>query len=187
MQCKPCTKEHLDRAYRRLDERELNLCLFFNRACRRRRIAQFFAIISRLGDGIFWYALIGLLPLLYGYGGLVAAATMVMSGTVGVTIYKLLKAATARPRPFASSPHIRGETQPLDEFSFPSGHTLHSTCFTIIAVYHFPELAWVLMPFAALVAISRVVLGLHYPSDVLVGLLIGTLLGLVSVSGVASL
>jgi undecaprenyl-diphosphatase len=47
-------------------------------------------------------------------------------------------------------------------------------CFTLIAVCGFPYLAPVLVPFALLVALSRVVLGLHYPSDVLVGALIGT-------------
>jgi undecaprenyl-diphosphatase len=167
---------------RRLDKREQNLCVFFNRACRRRRIAQFFTIISRLGDGIFWYALIGLLPLIYGHSALIPVMTMVVAGAVGIIIYTLLKSATARPRPFTSNPQIRREALPLDEFSFPSGHALHSASFTIIATFSFPELAWILVPFAALVAMSRVVLGLHYPSDVMVGLALGAVLGLASVA-----
>jgi undecaprenyl-diphosphatase len=48
--------------------------------------------------------------------------------------------------------------------------------FTWQAVAHFPELGWVLVPFTSLVAVSRVVLGLHYPTDVLVGAAIGGLL-----------
>jgi undecaprenyl-diphosphatase len=55
-------------------------------------------------------------------------------------------------------------------------------CFTWIATAHFPELGWVLVPFAALVAASRVVLGLHYPSDVLAGAVIG---GGVAITGLA--
>lgn len=175
-------QEILGSGIRRLDQRELNLCLFFNRACRRRRVAQFFAVVSRLGDGIFWYALIGLLPVVYGCEAMLLAVMMMASGICGMVIYKLLKAATARHRPFANNPQILRETLPLDEFSFPSGHSLHSASFTIIGTYYFPELGWILVPFAAFVAMSRVVLRLHYPSDVAVGLLLGAMLGLTAVN-----
>ncbi|HEV7631790.1 MAG TPA: phosphatase PAP2 family protein, partial [Steroidobacteraceae bacterium] len=62
---------------------------------------------------------------------------------------------------------------PLDRFSFPSGHTLHAVSFTLIASMAFPLLALLLVPLALLIALSRVVLGLHYPSDVLAGALLG--------------
>jgi len=65
---------------------------------------------------------------------------------------------------------------PLDRYSFPSGHTLHAVSFTWQAGAHFPELLWVLVPLAALIGASRVVLGLHYPSDVLAGAAIGAAL-----------
>jgi undecaprenyl-diphosphatase len=71
---------------------------------------------------------------------------------------------------------ILAGTPPLDRCSFPSGHTLHAVCFTSLATAHFPELGWVLVPFALLVAASRVVLGLHYPTDVLAGAAIGGML-----------
>lgn len=71
---------------------------------------------------------------------------------------------------------------PLDRYSFPSGHTLHAVCFTGIACAYQPLFAWVLVPFALLVALSRLVLGLHYPSDVLAGALIGGGLALSSLA-----
>jgi undecaprenyl-diphosphatase len=52
--------------------------------------------------------------------------------------------------------------------------------FTTVAVTSFPELAWLLVPFAALIAASRVVLGLHYPSDVAAGAIIGAALAVLS-------
>jgi membrane-associated phospholipid phosphatase len=52
--------------------------------------------------------------------------------------------------------------------------------FTTLAVASFPELAWLLIPLAALIAASRVVLGLHYPSDVAAGALIGAALAVLS-------
>ena len=69
---------------------------------------------------------------------------------------------------------------PLDRYSFPSGHTLHAVTFTWLAVERFPTLAWILIPLASLIAASRVVLGLHYPSDVLAGGAIGIGLGLLA-------
>lgn len=124
-----------------------------------------------------------LLPFLYGQKALVPTGTMIAAGILGVAIYKLLKATTARPRPFAVSRQIRwGIAAPLDEYSFPSGHSLHAACFTIITTSYYPELGWIFVPFAILVALSRVVLGLHYPSDVLAGALLGALIGIISLA-----
>lgn len=52
-------------------------------------------------------------------------------------------------------------------------HTLHAVAFTGVALAHAPALGWLLIPFAASVAVSRVVLGLHYPSDVIAATGIG--------------
>ena len=48
--------------------------------------------------------------------------------------------------------------------------------FSVVAIAFYPMLAWLLVPFTVLVAISRVVLGLHYPSDVLAGAALGALI-----------
>src|SRR5262249_62222418 len=74
-----------------------------------------------------------------------------------------------RERPYIALSGIVQGTRALDRYSFPSGHTLHAVSFTTLGVVSFPELAWLLVPFASLVAASRVILGLHYPSDVVAG------------------
>jgi undecaprenyl-diphosphatase len=84
-----------------------------------------------------------------------------------------LKAKISRPRPYQVNRAISCSARPLDQFSFPSGHTLHAVAFTAIAVTYYPHLAFLLVPFALLVALSRMVLGLHYPNDVLAGAAIG--------------
>jgi undecaprenyl-diphosphatase len=68
---------------------------------------------------------------------------------------------------------IRQCARSLDEFSFPSGHVLHSVSFSIMLCTYYPGLASILWPFSVLVALSRVSLGLHYASDVIVGAAIG--------------
>ena len=151
-------------------------CLRANQLCARGGTRAYFAAISRLGDGAFWYALIAALVLLDGSRGLLASLHLAATGVIALSLYKGLKRWTRRPRPFASDIRIRAWIAPLDEFSFPSGHTLHAVAFTLVALAHYPMLAWLLIPFTASVAASRVMLGLHYPSDVLAATALGSAL-----------
>lgn len=160
--------------------RETRWCRRANHYCRHRRVRTLFALISRLGDGVFWYVLMATLVLADGMDGLRASAHMAATGVAALTLYKALKRWTRRPRPFAADLRIRAWVAPLDEYSFPSGHTLHAVSFTVVALAWYPWLAPLLLPFTAGVALSRVVLGLHYPSDVLAATGIGLLLGTAS-------
>lgn len=171
-----------DALSRRVNQFDLELSEFCNRACRRPRVERFFALVSRLGDGLLWYLLMLALPLFYGAEALVLSSVMAMVALGGVLCYKLLKSSTTRPRPYAVSPRIRLGAAPLDQFSFPSGHTLHAVAFTLLAVSQYPQLGWLLLPFTLLVAGSRVLLGLHYPSDVLAGATLGALFGLLGLT-----
>ena len=165
---------------RRLATREHGWCLAANRWGARGAVRAYFRMISRLGDGAFWYALMAALVLLDGWRGLAASAHLAATGVVALILYRKLKRWTRRPRPCAADGRIRAWIAPLDEFSFPSGHTLHAVSFTVVALAHYPVLAWLLLPFTASVAISRVVLGLHYPSDVLAATGIGCALASLS-------
>ena len=142
------------------------------------RVLGTFSLVSRLGDGWVWLAMATLLPLLDLDRGLQTIAAMALAAALGLPLYRLLKRGTHRPRPcHALGSGLRAVVPALDQHSFPSGHTLHAVAFTIIIGGAFPALLWALLPFAVLVAVSRVVLGLHYPSDVLAGVVLGTLLG----------
>jgi undecaprenyl-diphosphatase len=156
-----------------LFERELALLEKLNGIRLPRWELGVFRLASRLGDGLFWYALMAALLVWDGLAALPAVAHMVAAGLVGTALYKWLKGATGRPRPYQACARIACLTAPLDRFSFPSGHTLHAVVFSVVAVAHYPLLAWLLAPFTLLVAASRLVLGLHYPSDVLIGALLG--------------
>jgi undecaprenyl-diphosphatase len=163
----------LSALFARIDAAEYGLCRRLNRAASHIALRNTFRVASRLGDGVIWYAMLALLPLLYGRDAIRPAVIMAITGIVGVLLYKVLKRVCVRERPFITHTSISLAMPPLDRYSFPSGHTLHAVSFTWQAVIQFPELSWVLVPLATLIAASRVVLGLHYPTDVLAGAAIG--------------
>ena len=159
---------------RPLSDTELPVCLFFNRFNHKTALSLFFGLISRLGNGIFWYVLMVVLPVLHGYEGMLVALQMVNTGVISLIVYKGLKSSTHRPRPYQVHDRIMLTEPALDKFSFPSGHTMHAFGFTLVLLNSYPQLGLWLVPFVGLIALSRLVLGLHYPSDVLMGALIGT-------------
>jgi undecaprenyl-diphosphatase len=119
--------------------------------------------------------MIGIL-LTQGDSAIVPVLTMLSAGLTGTLIYKWIKGKTLRPRPYEIHQDIWLTGRPLDRFSFPSGHTLHAVAFTVVGLFFYPELSLLLIPFTVLVGMSRVVLGLHYPSDVIAGASIGGLI-----------
>jgi len=157
-------------------------CLRVNAINRRRAGAALFAIASRLGDGAVWWGLMVALPICCGREGLRQSLLMAACGGLSTLAYGFIKRSTRRPRPGEVYDSLMLTVAPLDRFSFPSGHTLHAVSFTILAWYFHPVLVWVLAPFAGLVALSRIVLGLHYPSDVAAGAALGSLFALATIS-----
>jgi len=132
---------------------------------------------TRCGDGWLWYAL-GLAVALGGgrerFHALLASTLAVATG---IAMFVTLKHVFRRERPCGLEPHCWAQLLPPDQFSFPSGHTI--TAFTIMASLggFYPELLPGLLFCAISIAASRVVLGMHFLSDVIAGAAIGVTLG----------
>lgn len=178
MQSSPIVQ--VQRRFLRADAAERALCLSINRWSRQRDVRRSFAIASRLGDGIVWYALMVGIAAFGGAAGPVIALQLASTGVLALLLYRYLKERLVRERPFISHEAVVCITQPLDRYSFPSGHTLHAVLFTVLIAAHFPLLGWLLVPLTLVIALSRVVLGLHYPTDVAAGAIIGAVLAIFS-------
>lgn len=161
------------RVFSRIDRLEHRWCQQVNQGAVFPLVRDYFRMASWLGNGWFWYALILSLPVSHGWWGWKLAALMTATGITCTIIYKVLKTVLVRERPFISFPAIQCVTPPLDRYSFPSGHSLHAVCFNTLLLSYLPVLGWAVVPFTVSVLASRVILGLHYPSDVLAGSFIG--------------
>lgn len=132
---------------------------------------------TRGGDGWLWCAL-GLVLLVFGgRQGREATLEATLAAGVGVALFLWLKRLTRRRRPCAIEPHCWSTLLPPDQFSFPSGHTI--TAFSVAApvINHFPEAGLGVLFCALSIAASRVLLGMHFLSDVIAGAALGWALG----------
>jgi undecaprenyl-diphosphatase len=152
---------------------DMTVCESLNRRFHPSGVKNLLVVVSWLGDGKAWYFLMVALPLIYGERGFATSLSMSKIAIVNLVIYKIIKQFTSRQRPCVVSDQIILGTAPLDRYSFPSGHTMHAVAFLVVVTTHHPELTCLLLPFSTLIALSRIVLGLHYPTDVIAGGLIG--------------
>jgi undecaprenyl-diphosphatase len=161
-----------------ISHRDHNLMRRVNRWPAPRWIRVWMLCATRGGDGWLWYAL-GLVLLLFGgedrFRAVGAAA---LAAGMGITIFLQLKKGIGRKRPCAIEPHCWATLLPPDQFSFPSGHTITAFAVAVSLGRFYPELAIGLLFCAVSVATSRILLGMHFLSDVLAGAAIGSLLAL---------
>jgi undecaprenyl-diphosphatase len=137
---------------------------------------------TRGGDGWLWYAM-GMVVALVGgperFRALSAAATATVAG---IALFLKLKRAFGRKRPCALEPHCWATLLPPDQFSFPSGHTITAAAVTVSLGMYYPAMLPGLFFCAVSVALSRILLGMHFLTDVLAGAVLGGLLGYASVA-----
>ena len=133
--------------------------------------------VTKLGDvGIIWIILTAILliiPKTRRTGGVMLVALVVQTVLCNV----ILKNLFARTRPYDVNTTVQLLVPKLHDFSFPSGHT--SASFTAVsALYFSKDKLWKpALVLACLIAVSRLYLYVHYPTDVLGGLLLGALSG----------
>lgn len=134
-------------------------------------------LASRVGDGWLWYA-IGLILLLFGGPGrFVAVGAAVVSAAISVGLFLRLKKLAHRKRPCATERCSWSTLLPPDQFSFPSGHSMTAFSVALPLSLFYPSLEPGLLFCAVSIAASRILLGMHFLSDVVAGSLLGGFLG----------
>lgn len=135
---------------------------------------------TRGGDGWLWYALALAVGLFGGERRWAVLASAALSASVGIALFVVVKHWIRRPRPCAHHAHCWAKLLPPDHFSFPSGHTITAFAVATPVAAAYPALFVGLLFCALSVAASRILLGMHYLSDVAAGAALGILLGVSS-------
>jgi undecaprenyl-diphosphatase len=170
-----------------IERRDYRVMQRMNRWRAPRWVRFWMILATRMGDGWLWYGL-GIMLLIDGgphrFAAIGAAGS---AAVVGIFVFKALKRLSARPRPCALEPHCWSKVLPPDRFSFPSGHTMTAFSVALVVSYFYPSLEGPLFFLAISIAVSRVVLGMHFLSDVLAGMVLGVALACGSITAFASL
>ena len=133
--------------------------------------------VSRSGDGLMQVLLPLLLWILDGATGLRLVEAAILAFAIERPLYWILKHTCRRRRPPDALVRFVPAIKASDRFSFPSGHTMGAFLLATLVWVHYGDTALVLFAWAGAVGTSRVALGVHFPSDILAGAILGILLG----------
>ncbi|MBI4908222.1 MAG: phosphatase PAP2 family protein [Acidobacteria bacterium] len=129
---------------------------------------------TRGGDGWLWYPILIAMLLFGGEPKYRAVASAALSVALGIVLFLWMKQLTGRRRPCHIEPHCWASLMPPDQFSFPSGHTITAFCMAVSLTQFYPGLAVGLYFCAFSIAASRILLGMHFLSDVIAGAILGS-------------
>jgi undecaprenyl-diphosphatase len=156
---------YIDRVY---------LSLIFN-LDEKRVFASLLPWISHSANGYYYPLIPVILFLLDPSGAYSFLVTSVIAFIIELPSYKIIKKCVKRFRPYEVHKNIKNRIMPSDRFSLPSGHTAAAWVIAILVALHSPILTVPVFIWATLVGVSRVYLGVHYPTDILAGFILGTL------------
>ncbi|NVD07518.1 phosphatase PAP2 family protein [Vibrio sp. JPW-9-11-11] len=129
--------------------------------------------ISHTGDGHL-YVLLGLVAYFLGESeGKHFVAAALLAFVIELPVYWLCKNLFKRRRPQELSELVTSYITPSDRYSLPSGHTAAAFLMATMISHFYPEMSWFVLAWASLIGAARVLLGVHFLTDVLLGALLG--------------
>ena len=162
-----------------IHEYDLNLFNHLNHARLNADLMTVNRYISKTGDGFLYLLLLAWIGWQEGYHNALFLAILI-GFVIERPVYYILKNSFKRNRPASVLEGFRSTIKPSDQFSFPSGHTSAAFMVAVLCGYFYPVLMIFLLGWAFLVGLSRIILGVHFPTDTLVGMCLGVSAALVS-------
>ena len=145
----------------------------------------FFKIVSFLGEGGVFFIILAVILLLFKNTRKLGLSILLSLGVGALFTNVVIKNAVARPRPFNANEEYRGfwlfvSGKEQSEFSFPSGHTT-ATMASMMAIFLCcnKKWSWTGFVFAFIMGLSRIYLMVHYTTDVIAGLIVGGIAGII--------
>lgn len=139
-------------------------------------------LVSRTGDGYLYLVLGILLWQFESFHGELFLYTGLLAYALELPLFVLLKRLFKRQRPCDVLQQLRVKITPHDKFSLPSGHTAAAFLMATLLSHYYPSVAVLAYVWASLIGLSRVLLGVHYPGDILAGALLGISISLTSIN-----
>ncbi|MTT33211.1 phosphatase PAP2 family protein [Terrilactibacillus sp. BCM23-1] len=170
----------MTKTFTALHKLERRIFMRINRHFERKLINWYFRSITHLGGTTATISAVLILLLFTKESLHKASIASAFSLAINQIPVQFLKKIYPRKRPYLSIAGTLYPANPLKDHSFPSGHT--TAVFSVITplILFYPILSIILVPIGLSVGLSRIYLGLHYPSDVLVGIGFGVLTSLIS-------
>ncbi|MBU3190890.1 phosphatase PAP2 family protein [Clostridium bowmanii] len=156
-----------------INHRDINILRIINNSWKCRFLDTIMPAMTYLGSFPFMFAFCTLAFFLSTTLLHVMATRAMISITISTGIGKLLKITVTRLRPFIDIPNLNIKKIGIDKYSFPSGHTTGAFSLAVIIALYFPIFGFITIPLACCVGISRMYIGVHYPTDVMVGAFLG--------------
>lgn len=159
--------------------RDVQMFYYFNRQMQCKIFDWMMPCLTHLGGATVTVSSLLLLMIFNDGALLIWSAHAFVALITSHLVVRMIKKLIPRQRPYLIVSNTRTFPNPLKDYSFPSGHTTSSFAIAMTFSLFSSSLAIVLFPLAFIVGLSRIYLGLHYPTDVMIGAFIGSVTALI--------